>query len=463
MKRPEKAPTILEILGELSAEPEKLKKLLSQDGESIKPIVKGKYLHWSELKYKKPPDGLDHILWWGGIKLARSQLARKVPLKDAGGRHFSFTMPDTVLEKLHIIDGQATGRVAISENVITPDNRNRYIVSSLIEEAIRSSQLEGASTSRKVASNMLRAGRKPKDRDERMILNNYLAMKYAREARGKELTPELVLSMHKKVTDQTLDNPTAAGKLQTRDDARIGVYDNKSGKLLHNPPPAEQLETRLDELCDFANRGNSEPQFIHPVVKAIILHFWIGFDHPFEDGNGRLARALFYWSMLRHNYWLVEFISISRSIKKAPAKYGYAYLHSETDDNDLTYFLIHQLEVIISSIDDLEKYMVRKTKQIAALEKKLQGSGDFNHRQLALLGHAIRGGSNQDYTFQSHQTSHGIAYATARADLLDLEEKGLLIRGSQKNRAIRFYPVDDLETRIDKTSEKSAVNPVKYG
>ena len=453
MKRPEKAPTILEIVGELSAEPEILKKLFSRDVESIKSTVKGKYLHWSKLKYKKPPDGLDHILWWGGIKLARSQLARTVPLKDAGGRHFSFTMPETVLEKLHIIDGQATGRVAISENVINPDTRNRYIVSSLIEEAIRSSQLEGASTSRKTASNMLRAGRKPKDRHERMILNNYFAMKFAREVRDKELTPELVLSMHKKVTDQTLENQTVAGKLQTRDDTRVGVYDINSGKLLHDPPPAEQLETRLDELCEFANQENSGPQFIHPVVKAIILHFWIGFDHPFEDGNGRLARALFYWSMLKHDYWLVEFISISRSIREAPAKYGYAYLHSETDDNDLTYFLIHQLEVIISAIDNLKKYVARKTEQIAALEKKLKGSGDFNHRQLALLGHAIRGSGNQDYTFKSHQTSHGIAYATARADLLDLEEKGLLIRGSQKNRATRYYPVDDLETRIGKTSE----------
>ncbi len=453
MKRPEKAPTISEIVSELSAEPGKLGKLFSRDGESIEPTVKGEYLHWSKLKYKKPPARFDHRLWWGGIKLARSQSARTVPLKDSGGRHFSFTMPDTVLEKLHIIDGQATGRIAISENVVNPDTRNRYVVSSLIEEAIRSSQLEGVSTSRKTASNMLRAGRKPKDRHERMILNNYFAMQFAREVRDRELTPELVLSMHKQVTDQTLENPTAAGKLQTSDDARIGVYDIKSGKLLHDPPPAEQLETRLDELCEFANRENSGPQFIHPVVKAIILHFWIGFDHPFEDGNGRLARALFYWSMLKHGYWLVEFISISRSIRKAPAKYGYAYLHCETDDNDLTYFLIHQLEVIISAIDDLEKYITRKTEQIAALEKKLQGSGDFNHRQLALLGHAIRGNGNQEYTFRSHQTSHAVAYATARADLLDLEKKGLLIRGSQKNRATCYYPADDVETRISKASE----------
>ena len=58
--------------------------------------------------------------------------------------------------------------------------------------------------------------------------------------------------------------------------------------------------------------------FIHPMIRSIILHFWLAYDHPFVDGNGRTARALFYWSMLRHGYWLFEFISISQIILKGP-------------------------------------------------------------------------------------------------------------------------------------------------
>jgi Fic family protein len=58
-------------------------------------------------------------------------------------------------------------------------------------------------------------------------------------------------------------------------------------------------------------RNPPPDKFIHPVVRAIILHFMIGCGHLFVDGNGRTARALFYWSVLHQKYRLMEFISIS--------------------------------------------------------------------------------------------------------------------------------------------------------
>ena len=444
MKRPEKAPSLSDIVSGLA--PEESSRLFQS--QHTLPTVRGKYLHWSELRHRSPPAGMDHELWWGAIKLARCQLRKEVPLKDAEGVSFSFCMPDPVLEMLHRIDGKASGRLAVPDQVTNPDTRNRYIVSSLIEEAIRSSQLEGASTSRKVASDMLRSGRRAENLDERMILNNYQAMDFVRQVKDRELTPDLVLYLHRIVTDQTLENSDMAGQLQTDDQARVGVFDARSGKLLHTPPPARQLRGRLSRLCRFANEAHTGSKFIHPIIKAVILHFWIGFDHPFEDGNGRLARALFYWMMLRQNYWLFEFISISGNIKNAPAKYGYAYLYSETDENDLTYFIIHQLKVIIDSIASLEKYLDGKTKQVASLERKLKDAARFNHRQLALLSHAIRG-ADAGYTFRSHQTSHRVAYATARADLLELEELGLLVRSKERQRAMKFYPARHLQEKID--------------
>lgn len=449
MKRPQNAPSISDIVAK--TKPKDLGELFSRSDIVTLPTIGGKYLHWTELKYRKPPENLNHNLWWLGIKMARAQARKEIPLKDTRGAHFSFCMPDTVLEMLHGIDSKASGRVAISDQVTNPDTRDRYIVNSLIEEAITSSQLEGASTSRKIASNMLRSRRKPRDHHEQMILNNYAAMNTVREVRGKELTPELILELHKIVTDQTLENAEAAGRLQTSDDDRVRVYDAEN-KILHTPPPAHQLPDRMKVLCEFANEEHTDSTFIHPIIKAILLHFWIGFDHPFEDGNGRLARALFYWSMLRQNYWLFEFISISRNLHKAPAKYARAYLYSETDGNDLTYFIIHQLQTIATSIADLEKYLDKKIEQVHALEKKLKNSSQFNHRQLALLSHAIRGNSD-GYTFRSHQTSHNTAYATARADLLFLVDCGLLFAGGKSGKAIVFYPVEDIDKKIGEVSD----------
>src|SRR5207302_11428896 len=134
-------------------------------------------------------------------------------------------------------------------------------------------------------------------------------------------------------------------RLQLPEEDRVAVFDNR-GALLHQPPPAEQLPKRLVTMCRFANSELGGAGFVHPVIRAILLHFWLGYDHPFEDGNGRTARALFYWYMRTHGYWLVEYLSISRILQNAPAKYTRAFLLTETDERDATYFIVYQLEVL---------------------------------------------------------------------------------------------------------------------
>ncbi|HEY5741239.1 MAG TPA: Fic family protein, partial [Terrimicrobiaceae bacterium] len=64
------------------------------------------------------------------------------------------------------------------------------------------------------------------------------------------------------------------------------------GQVYHDPPPPEELETRMVAMCAFAN-GETPGFFVHPAVRAIILRFWLTYDHPFVYGNGRTARALF--------------------------------------------------------------------------------------------------------------------------------------------------------------------------
>ena len=61
---------------------------------------------------------------------------------------------------------------------------------------------------------------------------------------------------------------------------------------LFTPPPAEHLNERMAKLVTWANAPTaSADNFIHPLVKAAILHFWLAYEHPFVDGNGRTARA----------------------------------------------------------------------------------------------------------------------------------------------------------------------------
>lgn len=406
------------------------------------------YLHWDKLRHLDPPSGLSNEEWWLGLKTRRGANARFLPLDDTEGAPFQYGLPDPVLRRLHRIDQRAGGEVAMDE-VVTSEKQagQRFLVNSLMEEAIRSSQLEGATTSRRVAKEMLRTGRKPRDRGERMIVNNYRALQFVREEMGDELSLETILELHRIVTEGTLDDPAAAGRLQRPGDERVAVFDRDGDEQpIHRPPPAEELPERMRLLCNFANQRGDDEGFIHPVVQAIFLHFWLAYDHPFEDGNGRTARILFSWLMQRRGYWLIEYLPISPIIREAPAQYGRAFLESESDEGDATYFLIHQLEVIEKALDRHDIYIQRKIAEVRAVERLLQDADGLNHRQLALLTDAVRNPEGV-YTFGSHATSHRVTHETARSDLSDLTDRGLLTRRS-KGRGYTFEPVSDLMARL---------------
>ena len=360
---------------------------------------------------------------------------------------FTFGVPEPVQIHLHHIDQDAAGQIR-APGAITPDRRDEFLVRSLIEEAVTSSQLEGASTTRKVAIAMLREGRKPKDHGERMIFNNFRTMQSIQAFRNEPVTVERLLELHRMIAEDTLAQASGVGRFRTSDDIR--VVDAADGAILHQPPSHLELPARMERLCAFANASENERPFIHPVIRAILLHFMVGYDHPFEDGNGRTARALFYWSMLNSGYWLTEFLSISRVLKEAPAQYGRAYLFTETDAGDTTYFILHQLETIRKAIAGLHAFLARKAKEEQSLERLLASStslrGKLNHRQRAVLAHALKH-PETGYRIDAHQRSHGIVYETARTDLMELVKLGFL--GMYKEgRAYVFRAPADLANQL---------------
>ena len=418
---------------------------------------RGRYLHWDELRRKPTPEGLTHRQWWFVTKLARHSAAKRLPvLRTASGgttptgapaEPFWYTLPDAVLEGLHDVDQRGAGIVQSREPIFNRDTGDTYVVQSLFEEAITSSLLEGAATTRAVAKEMLRTGRRPVDRGEQMILNNFLTMRRIQELRDTPLTPALLRELHALVTDRTLD-AGQTGRWR-HDDEQVEVVDTYE-EVLHTPPPASSLEERMEALCRFAN-GEAPDAFVHPVVRAMVLHFWLAHDHPFVDGNGRAARALFYWAMLRAGYWMFQHVSISQAILRAPKRYGRAFLLTETDEGDLTYFLLYHLDILRRSLDDLHAYMERKQRELRAAEPLLRGASWLNHRQRALLLHALKHPGRR-YTVRGHQTSHGVVYQTARTDLLQLAERGLLER-SKVGRTMIFTAPPDLRERLGQQSE----------
>ncbi len=439
MRMPERPPRQSELWQRFAAEGT-IHQLLKQVPE---PTIHGKYLHWDELRHRKPPEGLDRLEWWFALKMRREACAREVPLLDKNHLAFRFNLSDPLPSCLHLVDSRATGGIQQPQPVINPESRSAYLVRSLIEESITSSQLEGASTTREVAKRMIKEGREPRNRSEKMILNNYLTMHQILEIRNEEMTGDLLFEIHRMVTEGTFDNSSDCGRFR-RPDERVVVGD-PYGEVFHVPPPAEELERRLDLMLNFAN-GASPAWFIHPFVRSMILHFWLAYDHPFIDGNGRTARALFYWSMLRYGYRLFEYLSISNVILKAPARYGLAFLYSESDENDLTYFLVYHAGVVERAIEALQQDIERSAQQLKVVEADLAGLTDLNHRQRDLIAHALRH-PNQNYSIEYHRSSHGVVYETARKDLMQLADRGLL-KKHKAGKTWRFTPPPDLERRL---------------
>ena len=336
---------------------------------------KGQYLYWDKLKWRVDKND-DAKKAWFATKWARYSLLKPLSLQDKHAIPFVFCMPDTLQAKLYKISNLA-GQGLIPHHSI----KNQYLISSLVmEEAISSSQLEGASTTRKVAKEILVSERKPKTQDEQMIVNNYFLMKEIQQCKEEELSVDMILNLHQIATKDTHDNDNIAGELRKSDD--IVIVDNNDN-ILHQPPEFSALPQRLRKLCDFANEkhtGEEGSIFIHPIVKAILLHFMIGYEHPFSDGNGRTARALFYWFMLKNGFDYFEYISISKFLKEAPKKYSMSYLYSEIDDNDLTYFIYYQVDIILRAIDDLLAYLKEKSVEYEQITDFLKDSS--LHEQL---------------------------------------------------------------------------------
>lgn len=433
----------------VNEDPETLFRLLDS---GIAVDNKKRYTHWDKLRHLPPPQGLTSEQWWLSIKAARRHLFKRLPFIDKYGEPFQYAIIDSIHREFHWLDRYSAGTIRANEAITNSQTRNTYLIRSLIEEAINSSQLEGASTTRDEAREMIRQDRPPRDKSEQMILNNYHAMQFIRDIKDEPLTPSIVFELHRILTLKTLDEPEVGRFRSEQED--IHVVDRTTQTYLHTPPAADQLSGRLQALCDFANRdtsANPDEGFLHPVIKAIVLHFMLAYDHPFCDGNGRTARALFYWSMARQGYWLMEFVSISRVIKQAPVQYGKAFLFTETDDNDLTYFLIHQLEVIHQAINDLHSFLDEKMQGVQEAQRLLFDNprlrDRLNFRQLALLRHALKH-PRFSYVIEEHQRSHGISYDVARKDLLQMAEELNLLVKTRQGRRYFFVVPNNLEQRI---------------
>ena len=406
MKRPEPPPDVYELL-------DKGLPRWKPETRELAKEYNAKYLHWSDLEYRDVgPDSRETL--WTLMKLLRDGTAKGISM---GGLSLRYNITDNSQRILHDLDMRLSSGLVPSSRL---DEKRRLMltVSSVMEESIASSQLEGASTTTKAAKKMLRENRAPKNRSERMIVNNYNAMRFIKEHSNDALTPELIREIHSIISHGTLDDEAYEGRF--RDDNSIAVRDVFSGETYHDPPDFSEIPGLIQGMCDFANHNGV---FVHPIVKGIVLHFALAYIHPVMDGNGRVSRSLFYWYMIRNGYASVEYLSISKVMKSHRGKYDRAYLLSETDGNDITYFINFNLDVVSEATDVFLDYVRRKMEENDRVLEDSRTSG-LSSRQQEVLSDLMN--STEPMDVYELAAKHMVKPYTIRRDILKLDELGLV-------------------------------------
>ena len=372
--------------------------------------------YWDTVKYKKCPPDCTPTDLWTYVKAARIKSAITVWEKYG----VSLSLTNNMQKKCHEIDMNWGGSWG-TDATIDSKTKEQYLVSSLMEEAIYSSMMEGASTTRKVAKEMLRKKVAPKDKSQQMIHNNYQTIQFIIAHKNEPLTEDLLLHIHRLMTENTMLSPDDAGRFRTNND--VVVENGITHETVHTPPSYDEIPQFINDLCLFFNQ-NDDKQFIHPIIRGIIIHFMISYIHPFADGNGRTARAMFYWYMLRKGYWLTEYLSISRVIAKSKKSYEKAFLYAEADQMDIGYFVAYNLRVLEQSFQQLQNYIKRKQseKNDALI---LMQIGDIIERQAQIIKH-FDNSPNAMLTIKDIQTKFMISPTTAKADVTRLVERGIL-------------------------------------
>ena len=395
------------------------------------------YLYWDKIKYLKfqyisPEDA------WQNLKLIRFLNSKYLLINSKKLNHsigLNYSVNEYLQQKLHYLDFNF-GAGLQKEQLLTDLDKQDYLKNALMEESIFSSMIEGATTTRVKAKDMLRKNKKPQNKSEQMILNNYRTIQYISEHQNEAISIEKLYDIHRLVTENTLEEEYVGS---FRNSNEINVVNELTGEIVYTPPNFEELDGLMSSFCDFFN-NNPKEDFIHPIVKASILHFLIGYIHPFVDGNGRTARAIFYWYLLKNGYWLTEYLSISRVIIKTKTQYEKAYLYTEIDDMDVTYFIHYQVKVLMRAFDELKTYVAKKKKEQSKLSKYLKLE-NINERQAIIL-QKIEEDNNRFFTVKEIETIFSITNQTARTDIEELVERGLLKKVAVNKKSSNYWKGD---------------------
>lgn len=381
---------------------------------------KGRYLPFEEFRHRLKR-GDDLQLAWTLTRRARDAAIQRIDYFNEAGEQAGFNFTPSIVEVCALVDIFAS-QAAMQKQAASLRGAGAELSALVLEEPITSSQLEGANTTTLVARNLLESGRNARNEDEQMIVGNARLMAEIPNHLSEPLTLDLIRHFHAVGMSGIDDDKYAPGTFRQTDDVVIADYD---GNIIHQPPPENLILERLQAVCDVVN--NTRGRYIHPLLRACILHLMIAHEHPFRDGNGRTSRALFYWFMLKNGYEAFRYISISAFLHAAPVKYAHSYQYTEGDGMDLTYFLDYQASLLVRAVHEYLAHIDELISRRSAIDRVLFESGALGRltsRQVTVLN-IMTATPGKLFAAAEIAGSLGISDNTARASIRALVKEGV--------------------------------------
>lgn len=402
------------------------------------------YIDWDELTRRPLPAGMSADDAWRVLTTLRRFGATRFPLHDMHQRQYWYTLTREADVCIDAIERYCHTDSVVHRAILHRHGRV-FLVGSRIREAIAVCQLDGVAVSKAKAERMLQSGRAPRDDTERFVLNSHALLYELDDLADEPFTPELLRRLY----DRLVEGVDLS--LLERREVRHGLTD-----FVETSPVTTQRRTEmLRQYCAYANGQLGDPsETVAMKAHALLntMNYW-GFV---PDFNGIIGRCVFRLYAARQDYPVLAYLPISSWYESwveghiGTSIVRFTRLDRSRSANDFevdyTADVITYLQLTVAALDELLGAIERARHRDADLRTTLEHDPGLNYRQRSILSQALVKPEAQ-FRIREHQTTHNVVYATARADLLDLVERGYL-RQEMRGRAFVFVAQPGLAKRL---------------
>jgi Fic family protein len=402
-------------------------------------------LSWDEFLELDLPGEMTPLETWDLLQRVGRSMGIDLPIPDLEGNQYWYLRTHEIADAVAWLQCVCRSDSQLHRALTTRQNRP-VLVASRAEETIAAALLDGLDISYEEGHSLLSAKRVPRTGSERLVLNTLNAMDSVSSLIDEPFSPALLERLRQMVLDSV-----EPGSYPTRTPRMGLIRVTYSDDRVH-----AAAEQQLRYICDYANNLTGDP-YDPPACRALLLPDLFRVYRPLPDMNAQVGRLAFRLYTLKAGLPVLGMIALSRiklaweegtlatpTVGPPPAQYFHGREHAHMDLTD--YFTI-VLKMALAGLNDITVQLRRLAERDDELKALLRRDSRLNHRQRAVLSHALAT-PDAEFRIAHHQTAHGVVYATARADLLELVEEGYLEQ-QERGRAFVFVPLPDLRHIIE--------------